>query len=126
MPTLKAAIRWIDYKDPKELKKLSPHYNWIQSNVTGNNDSSPPMAAIKWLIRNPDVFILRAEESIHDTSYSFDLTKEVEETIPSSNTLLDEAVERFNSMKEELESLKLIVNKEKLAYLERERRKVLN
>ena len=112
--------------DPKELKKLSPHYNWIQSNVTGNNDSSPPMAAIKWLIRNPDVFILRAEESIHDTSYSFDLTKEVEETIPSSSTLLDEAVERFNSMKEELESLKLIVNKEKLAYLERERRKVLN
>jgi len=105
---------------------LSPHYNWIQSNVTGDSDSSPPMAAIKWLVRNPDVFILKAEESIHDTSYSFDITKEVEETLPSSSTLLDETVERFKSMEEELESLKLIVNKEKLAYLERERRKILN
>ena len=44
----------------------------------------------------------------------------------ASKTLTEEAVKGFKSMEEELESLKLIVNKEKLAYLERERRKILN
>ena len=112
----------------KQLEALQKPYTWIGNQIMGPNDNAPRIACVKWLTQNIGIFIDKSEEMIESSTkeFSYDLTKEIEATAPRTDHLLEGATKAFGELEEELESLKLIVNKEKLNYLERERRKVLN
>ena len=114
--------------EPEQLEALQKPYTWIGNQIMGPNDNAPRIACVKWLTQNIGIFIDKSEEMIESSTkeFSYDLTKEIEATAPRTDHLLEGATKAFGELEEELESLKLIVNKEKLNYLERERRKVLN
>jgi hypothetical protein len=105
------------------LESLRKSYYWLNDNieVVGNslNVNCP-----KWFTQNVDIFLIKSN-SIH-RNYCFDLSEDVKQTLEGNNGLYQEAVTIVNNIKVELEQLKFLISKEKIAYLERERRKILN
>lgn len=112
------------FKD-SSLEPLRKSYYWLNDNVEISGNSLN-INCSKWFTQNIDIFLKKSEEAITTSDYSFDLNEDVKETIEGTTDLYQEAVTKVNNIKVELEQLKFLISKEKLAYLERERRAVLN
>ena len=115
--------------DASYLKTLKVSVAWWGNNMTSNAQSRPSMTSTKWLTQNPKVFLNKVNKVIDDKNINLKLWKldeDVKKTIPNPELLFEKAEVCYNELKEETESLKYIVTKEKLHYLERERRKILD
>ena len=111
----------------EELKPITTSYERIREEL-GNDRSTPALTAVKWCTQNIDIFIAKSEEMMESSTeeFSFDLKNEVEDSMPNDSELFKEVAKKVEELVVIIESLKYVVTKEKLHYLERERRKVLN
>ena len=108
------------------LKPLRASYYGLDKIMYGSNNG-PELCAPKWFTQNIDVFLKKEDELMEQGSdFSFDLTGDINKSVSSDGNLYQETVLKIKELKVELEQLQYLVTKEKLNYLERERRKLLN